>query len=333
MLEGARNMADIDLIAGDWLQRHQAGSLTSSDEKELEAWLAADVRHARAYASLSDMSSALRGMPGLARFDEEFDKAVPVSLWQRLGPALFPAKPVWALAMMAVLVAGASWFLFRPYGGDITAAYSTNVAETRDIALADGSILSLGAKSTAKVRFSGGERTVHLQEGEAFFSVAKEAGRPFTVKVDEAEVKVLGTRFNVHKGITGVRVAVLDGSVQVSSITGQAAPILKAGEQAMAVKSGPIQVSSVSAQRAGAWRSGRLVYDDAALVDVIADANRYYHKQIVLASQELGDMRVSASFSTDQIDQMIYSLAGGLELEVHSGSADTLILLPVKKDG
>lgn len=99
-------------------------------------------------------------------------------------------------------------------------SYSTPVGEQRSIELADGSTIELNSLSSVRVHYTQQERDVVLLEGQALFTVAKDAARPFIVTSDAVRVRAVGTEFDVYKQryhhtvVTVVegRVAVLAGT-------------------------------------------------------------------------------------------------------------------------
>lgn len=58
------------------------------------------------------------------------------------------------------------------------------------------------------------------------------------------------------------------------------------------------------------WRSGWRAYENATLGDVIADINRYQSVPIRIDSPAISGDRITVSFRTDQIDQVL----GGLQV-------------------
>ena len=78
----------------------------------------------------------------------------------------------------------------------------------------------------------------------------------------------------------------------------------------------------------GAWRSGRLIYENARLAEVIADANRYYQPPILIASNDLGDIRVTTAFGTGQIDEMLSALEYTQPVVVDRSQPDRVLLRP-----
>jgi transmembrane sensor len=183
--------------------------------------------------------------------------------------------------------------------------------------------VTLGPKSSLDVDFSASERRVRLT-GEAFFEVAHNAARPFLVEAGSALVRVVGTKFDVNQASETVRVSVLEGVVQVIPprlgpvASRRPSQLLRAGQHLEVALDPTVPVSGVSSPAAaaapspatppGAWREGRLSYDNARLGDVVADLNRYYAPGVTLRGPGLGNLRVTASFKASQIPAFIASL-------------------------
>ena len=94
---------------------------------------------------------------------------------------------------------------------------TTGVGETRTIRLPDGSIISAGADTDLVATLLKGSRTVVLGNGEAYFRVVKNPGRPFTVRAGDTTVTDIGTAFDVRRTLNGVIVAVAEGVVDVAT--------------------------------------------------------------------------------------------------------------------
>jgi len=160
----------------------------------------------------------------------------------------------------------------------------------KEVALADGSRVWLNSASTLKypAAFTGSERVVELS-GEAFFEVSQNAGKPFKVLIRDAEVKVLGTHFDImaYENEPVSKTTLIDGAVQVESDAKQLA--LKPGEQAIvhfpAVGSGEpqIEVKQVDADATLSWRKGYIDLNDADLQTAMRALKRYYNVDIQYA--------------------------------------------------
>jgi transmembrane sensor len=339
---------EINARARAWLLRFSLESATSQDREEFLAWCADDPRHAAAYhrfESIWQDTAALRELETLAH--------APSRGWR---PRLVWACGIGLAATAAFAFIAVRW-LTVPV--DSTIHYVTGVAEVREILLPDGSQVTLGARSSLDVAIEDNERRVALTAGQAFFSVAKNPQRPFFVRVGDKLVRVVGTKFEVRRDDASVRVAVVEGTVKVMQAPSVESPslttsvprirppaakappaegsvammespterVLVAGQQLTASFAGKIETpQAMPRAEAAAWRRGRLVYVDATLREVIADANRYSRESIALADEKTGDLRVSVTYASGQVEQMLAGLARSMALDVERRGPNDIVL-------
>ncbi|MDT9600614.1 FecR family protein [Sphingosinicella rhizophila] len=285
-----------------------------------ELWRNADTRHDQAYRDARQVWSAL-GRTETARegsWREETKRP-------RFARYAFPAA---GAALAASLVA--ALMIGTPSPPDAVPLHvETRVAETRSMQLADNSRIHVGARSTLEVAVTNRGRQVALNQGQAFFEVAKDPARPFTVLAGDAVVRVLGTKFDVRRVGSGAEVSVLEGRVEVSRRSGGAIRVLTAGQQA-GYDSEHGLTPTRNVNEPGGWRQGRLRYADAPLRDVVADVNRYSPTPVRLASEAVGDLRVTASFRTSNIDDLARNLEHALPVQART-EPDGDILLSMKE--
>lgn len=325
MTNAVKTDEEIRNEAVEWLMRLDFDKAPRQERGAFEAWLGADPRHKRAYdlarmtwADLDAMHPASVGKQNIAaRLAESFRGFA--------ARPLMPAGAVAALGAMLAVIAVVS--NMRP---DVAprpdSVFATRTAEIRDLVLPDGSEVTLGAKTAIALDFSPAERRVAMTGGEAFFNVTADENRPFIVEAGGAVVRVVGTRFDVRQHLDQVTVSVAEGLVEVlkSGDGGRAASgpggtfvRLTEGQEAVATGAGVIAaVETVSLDRPGAWRAGRLVYDDAPLFEVIADANRYYDGEIHLADEDMKSLRITTAFRVDQVEPMLKGLPYALPVEL-----------------
>jgi transmembrane sensor len=333
MTRQARTFSTVEVEASEWLIAMSDRTVSLDQRARFEAWLNADPEHGRIYQAQKTAWSAVAHMPQL--MDEPAQTEVRrVAAGQRLK--------VFALAAAAVLVVLAVFFRDQipllPHGD----AYETATAQVKDVMLSDGTLVTLGASSHIDVDFSKNERHIALTRGEAYFEVAHDTARPLSVTAGTMLVRVIGTKFDVHYGSQAVRVAVAEGRVEIMKATDSAplespkhlgSQVLTAGEAAVAESTGRIATTdSVNKEDFGAWRSGRLVYVDTRLRDVIADINRYYNGKIELAAESTGDLQLTIAFRADQIDRMLEVLQDALPVQA-THTPDGRIVISEKPSG
>jgi transmembrane sensor len=323
-------LADPDSpIAGQarrWAVALAAGPLPSREQKRFEQWLAADPAHAAAFATSRALFEDLGRLEALRAYARLPARPPSPFARLRLWWEGAPAAPRLALgAATLALVVALAW----PFVSIRTDVYQTGVGQTRQVALADGSQVALGPASSLRVRLSPGRRDAYLDEGEAFFTVAKQHGRPFLVDAGQAHVRVVGTRFNVRRDASQVRVAVQEGVVQVGAHEGQTALTLGRGQDATA-RNGALTEGRIDVAEAGAWRDGRVYYAGARLSEVVADARRYTARPIAFASPEIAQLEVTASFRTEGFEAFITGLPSVLPVVVTTQPDGSLLIRTAK---
>ena len=147
------------------------------------------------------------------------------------------------------------------------------------IVLPDGSGVWLNAASSLKfpTSFTGKERRVEIT-GEVYFEVMHNAKMPFIVKINETEVAVLGTHFNVmaYPDEKTLKTTLLEGAVKVSR-AGKSAT-LSPGQQASITNSiGNIRVlANVDTEKEMAWKNGYFQFEDENLESIMRQVARWY---------------------------------------------------------
>jgi len=316
--------ASFDAEAAEWLVRQGDGAFGPEDRAAFEIWSASDPRRARAFAGMSRTWREASELKHLAHLAEPEPSGWVVKAWRAIVPRAITLQfAVPAMAAIAILVLTGSLvagFLQR---------HETGVGQTRVLKLSDGSTVVLGARSRVIVKFSERERLVMLTAGEALFEVRHDAARPFVVDAGDTVIRDVGTRFDVNRTGASVRVAVLEGEVEVHELSLPAAQLvkvtqlLKAGDSLEAIAGRPegrqqprhVVVTPIEPVAATAWREGRLVYQDVRLADVIADVNRYYAPGVTLDPAS-ADLRLTASFRTDQIPAFLNTLDSALPVKI-----------------
>lgn len=174
------------------------------------------------------------------------------------------------------------------------------------LVLPDGSRVWLNAASSIRypTAFAGSTRQVDIT-GEAYFEIAKDAKRPFTVRVGspagaKGEVKVLGTSFNVnaYDDEPTVRTTLLDGSVKVTKDA--AAAILKPGQQAESEQTGDIKlVPDPDIGQTMAWKNGLFAFNGADIHTVMRQITRWYDVDVVFETESREKFHLEMSRNTN----------------------------------
>lgn len=152
------------------------------------------------------------------------------------------------------------------------------------LSLPDGTKAWLNAASsiTYPTIFKGKERRVKVT-GEVYFEVEKNTAMPFHVNVnDQAEIAVLGTRFNIN-GYTNeisINATLLDGAIRVTTDK-ETSVKLSPGEQAQVAGHEITVDDQVDIEKVMAWKNGIFNFNGVHLQEAMRQLERWYDIEVV----------------------------------------------------
>jgi transmembrane sensor len=301
----------IDLAAAEWAARVDRGPLSTEDEAALHAWLDGDVRRPGAYARVRAMALYTERASALGA---SFRLPAPAGAISRRRLVFWGG----AIAASAGAVGALGWELLAG-----RQEFYTRKGETRVVALADGSVVTLNTDSRVSVRLTHERRDVRLLTGEALFDVAKNPSRPFIVAAGTSEIRAVGTSFAVRRLMNApVQVLVREGVVDVTTSDDGylSRRRVDANSRAVAAAQGtPLRVMPVAGtelQRELAWRNGQLMFDGETLRVAAAEFARYSDIRIVVDDPALGEEEIAGLFQAN--DPVGFARAVAVSLRAHA---------------
>lgn len=190
---------------------------------------------------------------------------------------------------------------------DLRSDYVTGTAETRTVRLADDSMVTLAPESAISVSFAPDHRRIHLLAGEAYFDVSPNPSRPFQVAAETVTVTVLGTAFDVRRGVDETDIAVSKGMVRVDAgaVDPPVIETLTAGQAVRVSASGRTWRSDSPVGQVAAWRQNQLVARDEPLGIVVDQLRRYYTGKIIVTDERLAAQSVTGVYNlTDPVEAL-----------------------------
>ena len=317
-----------------WHVRLHGGDATEADWLDFTRWLEADPAHNEAYDVVAlawdaadDLSSA--PLAEASNENEQQQNNVVAFPMHRLRKAV-SAKP-WAFgggfgaaiaATLMLLIAPV--FITQNDGIDPT-FYATGVGEQSTITLADGSTVTLNTNTSISVAMDKTARHIDLQKGEAFFNVAHEKDRSFTVAANALRVTDIGTRFDVRLDEERTLVSVTDGIVEVAPLVKNTGPATRLVEGQQAIQfsdKAEIKVQPFDQSRVTTWKQGYLVFKDDDLGTVVSELNRYFVTPVVLAQTDLARLPFSGILQITDQDRAMRDLTALLSLKAEKTDAE-----------
>jgi transmembrane sensor len=296
--------SEIDEAAALWAARVDRG-LSAEEERALEAWLAADVRRAGAYAKAravalhTERARALGAQSFPPPHAGEGDHRAAMGEGADNAPSRRRAIMTGAIAAALACVV-ATGILVNQSQAQI---YATRVGQVKVTPLEDGSVVTLNTASEIAVTYTDTSRDIELVNGEALFDVAKNRARPFTVEAGDTTIRAVGTSFTV-RNIPGqpVEVVVREGIVEVTRdgtvkrITANVRAV--AADKAVAIAA----IAPEKLDRELAWRDGRLAFEGETLREAATQFARYSDTRIIITDPAIANRTIAGLYvSTDPV--------------------------------
>ncbi len=357
--------------AAEWFIAHRGGELSGSEREALVAWLKESPVHMREYLAIAQMSGELgdaareidveleallqaaeadRGASVVPLYPSMVRQSNEDNVEERAPPRRGWMRGLGIAASLCAIVLTASLTLRDGERFGWPKAYATAHAEQMTWRLPDGSVMHLNSDSRVTVRFSGKERLITLDRGQAHFQVTRDPSRRFRVTTGRADVIAVGTAFDVYRRAEATIVTVVEGKVAVvqpnANEQGRAPEVpavpddaSKAGASpSVETLDAPIELSagqrlemhasvdaseliSVNLRESTAWLQRQIVFEQKRLEDVAAEFNRYSRIPIEIDDAQLRELRLSGAFDAYDLDSFLSFLERLDDVIVESGSA------------
>jgi ferric-dicitrate binding protein FerR (iron transport regulator) len=306
-------MQKINEPIDELLFKYFANELTESEEKELLAWLASDLSHKTTLYQMADwwavahvplFSSDLK-----SGFRKHFKNLANQTQRNQTKPS-FRIKHWYKIAASVLLLSGIGISFF--YLGKSsqqppqTAFYEIAVplGSQSKVTLPDQSIvwLNAGSSLTYYEDHTAGTRNVSMN-GEGYFEVAANPGKPFTVTSEVLQLVVLGTSFNLkaYENDATIDLVLVSGKVgvNINHDKTETYQLLPDNMLSYHKENNNLEIQPVSGSDYGNWKDRVLKFDRQIFTQLAKDLERIYNVSIEIESDQLKKEYFSGSFSYD----------------------------------
>ncbi len=290
--------------------------LTSREKQSLEIWLASERKHAKIYLELE--AALNRDTTDLELQKEKIWKKAESRLNER---RISSHSIYWGLAAAIALLIAVGFIFFRSTDdpqADQQIVLLPELIEKQtlkgqklNVQLSDGSRIKLNAESRLLYPDSfNSERRVEI-EGEAFFEITK-SNIPFVVKTRDAEIRVLGTSFNVNtREDKVIEVAVASGEVSFTATDQEMLLIdtLSPGQMVHYRKEKHfLEITPFDSLKILGWKDKMLVFREEALSEVFDQLNLWFGVTFLVNDRIDFTKEYNATFSNPTLEEVLVSL-------------------------
>jgi transmembrane sensor len=217
----------------------------------------------------------------------------------------------------------------------LTAQYETQKGQTRRVDLADGSVVILNTQTRLDVELTREHRLLRLVSGQAFFNVAHDTARAFTVFAGPIRVTAVGTRFDVRVTRERANVVLLEGRVRIDPLLhrglARLLPVLDrhyldSGQQLVARDGADVSIGAADVEQSTSWQQGRLVFHGESLEEAVAEFNRYSVHQLAIADPALVHLPVSGVFSSAHPENFLAAISSFYSVQTEDRGPQLTVL-------
>jgi ferric-dicitrate binding protein FerR (iron transport regulator) len=238
-----------------------------------------------------------------------------------------------AVLFAALLLASGYELFYNPSASRIILEQSASNRIVKTVTLPDGTLVSLNSDSKIEYpkKFGRKIREVTII-GEAFFEVTPNKNKPFIINAGKAQIKVLGTSFNVsaYPSTKSVEVIVKTGKVQVSNkapeIQQNNELILTPGDKGTLVYSSNSLLKTTNRDpNFLAWKTHNLNFKATSLIEVIGNLEKVYKVNIRLADPKLNGLLLTARFNDYSLDFILEVIETTFQIEVQKTNGQYIL--------
>lgn len=239
-----------------------------------------------------------------------------------------------AVAAVVVLLAGLT-YVFRDKTEELVVA-SAAYGQVREMLLPDGTKVWLNQSSVLKYprTFEGKERHVYL-DGEAYFEVARNHEKPFTLESPAMDVRVLGTSFNIkcRPDNSFAETTLLEGEVEVKDKLDKGKITLSPGQKAVLNRvTGKMQVKQVDPQMEIVWHNDLIPFEKSSIFQIAAVLERFYGVKIILSPDVDSTNTYSGVLKKkDHIEAVLNSLRNSIPFNYKKVDDNNIFISPETK--
>lgn len=318
------------------LAKYFSNNCKEQEKKEIESWYKQSDENARLYEQLKSVwKNSKVEIPSfdteeaLTIVSEKLDRTpYEDSNYVQLSKRNKPLRTIVSIAATIAVLIGL-YFIYSTLsnkGSENMISLTTKKGEIVEVTLADGSNVWINTLSQLNYpeSFSDDKRVVYLQ-GEAYFKVASNPGKPFVIETANSTTQVYGTAFNLQAidGDEQEIITVTEGLVGYTPKDySELEEKISKGEQCtLDIVTRRITKSKTFDPNFDSWRTKSLVFHDTHMDKVVQAINKYFDTTIRIADESLKEMGFTSTFSEPELDEVlkVIELTGEIEILRNDG--------------
>lgn len=303
----------------DFISKYFAGELTASQKRQLFTAMEHDSGLRQEFIAMQNCCALTSWIPTEEDTPLAIGKLLEFKQKQRRKSFSLPYFHIWGYMAAVCITVFLTWVALVYLGfsneQDVVAyeKFVTPSGQRAQLTLHDGTVVWLNARSTLYYpnRFEKDSRKVEL-DGEAFFVVKHMPNTPFIVSTGKANIKVLGTKFNVfaYKENTDFITSLVDGIVEVYLHNDEKNALRLKSHECATIQNNRLVKSHYNDNADFLlWREGIYAFDDVPFSEIIKKLELYYDVTIIQKNEKLKQYKFTGKFrQRDGVESVLKTL-------------------------
>ncbi len=312
----------------DWnmIVAYVSGNMNAEEALKFELWLSESIENKTAFTKakkiweISENANAAE-INALSAWNNV--SAKNKDLIEHQPKQIFLNTSKYLLRIAAVFAIGAiTWFVVKNFNSNAILKAEKSLAQ---VELSDNSHIDLnkGAELQYPKRFTGSTREVVLK-GEAFFNIARNPEKPFIIHTAKANIKVLGTSFNVNAVSEGnIEVIVKSGTVEVTSNENMKQVVLHKDEKMKYnPASGEMTKSLNNDINYLFWKTHKLTFRETTLANVFETIEKVYNVKVLVQDAKINQCKLTATYENLDVEEIMnmIRITFGFKVTLHDNT-------------
>lgn len=284
-----------------WISLEKEG-INLDKNKLFQSWLKEDKQNEIAFKEEKDFLSQINALP--KDFLEELKQDVNENRQKINKRKKFLIT--YGSFLSAACILFVLYFSFAFNSMSFSKEYLSSGKIRQDISLPDNSKISLDANTSVKVEFYEDKREIYLSHGRGFFDVSSNKNRPFIIKTNHVDIKVLGTKFEIINEDKNFEVNVLEGKVRVSNKKDNLIALVQKDQKLILDEYFNLKsLEKTASNNIALWNQGKFYFKQESLKNVIEKFLKYNDLDVQIEDKSITNLPITGNFTSKEFEKFI----------------------------
>lgn len=299
-----------------WVTCEKEG-LSQNQKEQFNKWIKQNPSHKKAYERMKMVHFVYSSLS--RENSQKLSEKANVEI--RKERFLWRNKIIVSAASILLLLCLGLFMNYNTNTLEFSQNYVSNTNKIHKQKLPDGTIISLDAKTNIELKFYKDKRIAILKRGKVLFDVASNKQKPFIIETSNANIEVVGTKFEVVSSKKNTKVNVEEGRVRTYYLSSKknkkSVIILGARDTITYSNFGKVSnYKKISPEEIALWRNDIISLDEITLKKAISKFSNYSALPIKISSKEIESYLITGEFSSNQIDIFLKTITKIYPIEV-----------------